>query len=55
MKQINFAFIGSGKALRDCIDEVGQYNRSSTGYWINIKYVFITFFQNVKTVITLFS
>mgnify|MGYP001178879149 FL=1 len=50
MKQINFAFIGSGKALRDCIDEVGQYNRSSTGYWINIKYVFIDpskgFFDN---------
>ena len=50
MRQINFAFIGSGKTLRDCIDEVKKFNRSSTEYLINIKYVFIDpskgFFDN---------
>ena len=41
MRQVNFAFIGSGKTLRDCIDEVKQFSRSSDEYLINIKYVFI--------------
>ena len=41
MSEINLAFVGSGKTLRDCIDEVKQYNRSSTECSLHIKHVFI--------------
>ncbi len=41
MRQVNFAFIGSGKILRDCISEIVNFNQGSAGYFINIKYVFV--------------
>jgi methionyl-tRNA formyltransferase len=42
MSEINFAFVGSGKTLRDCLDEVKKYNRSpATEIPINIGHVFI--------------
>jgi methionyl-tRNA formyltransferase len=50
MSEINLAFVGSGKTLRNCIDEVKQYNRRSTEFSIHIKHVFIDpskgFFDN---------
>jgi methionyl-tRNA formyltransferase len=41
MNEINLAFVGSGKTLRDCIDVVKQYNQNSKEDSLNIKYVFI--------------
>ena len=41
MSKINFAFVGSGKTLRDCLDEVKKYNRNFTECPINIGHVFI--------------